>query len=255
MVYFIKTMGRIIIICFFATSSTVNAQVIEHFEDKGQQIEMIVLPNDFKPTDNLLYVDNVKSGDPFFQKVPTYKNQLHKICIKAVKSGANIIQIMKIENVKWSGSYKLNAKAYKVHDYGAFKKRILDKKVMDIQSRTNYSYLTIYRPNYTSSLNDLYNYTIIISKDTLKLRRNTKYKIRIDKEGITDIKILETKTSYSVDIRFGNDYYVRSYAQFPSAMGYQSNAIMIPIGGYVPLLEKVDKDQAEIESSLIENAP
>lgn len=252
-------MRTIIFIFLFFNFFNSNAQVIAHFKYNGKDAEIIILPFDYILPDSLTYIGKLKSGDPYLAESPTYKpnykNQLNIICADAMKAEANVIQMTSFLNVKWKDQYKLKAKGYKVRDVERFKKDVLTKKESERKQMENYATVIIYRPNYTESLNDLKNYKLVINNDTVAPVRNSKFRIRVSKEGKTEIKIMGTNMSLTVDVKFGTNYYVCTYADSPNYSGVQINGIAVPLNGYVSRMELVDAEKGEIESSFIKSNP
>lgn len=242
----------ILLLLFFNTS----AQVIEHFKYNGKDTSIILLPFDFPLPDSLTYIGKLKSGDPYLAESPTYKptykNQLHVLCTDALHEGANVIQITHFTNVKWKEQYNLKGKAYKTKDLSGFRKTLLNKKDADMNQMRSYSNVIIYRPNYTQSLNDLSNYKLIINNDTLTVTKNSKFNIRIEKEGKLEVKVAGKSISQTLDIKFGTNYYLCTHADYPGAYSPASvNHVSIPLGGYVLRIEVAETDKGEIESSMI----
>jgi hypothetical protein len=252
-------MKATILLLFLLHFSNLNAQVIEQFKHKGQDAEIILLPSDYVLPDSCTYVGKLKSGDPYLASSPTfkptYKNQLHVICSDAMLAGANVIQITHCTNVKWRNEFNLKGKAYKVNNYEAFKKNILEKKRAETQQMKDHAEVIIYRPNYTQSLNDLKSFKLCINNDTLQVVKNSKFRVKINKEGTTTIYAIGTKASQTLEIKFGQTYYICAYVYVPNAGPVQANKVSVPLTGYTPRIETVEPDKGEIESSFLKYTP
>ena len=173
---------------------------------------------------------------------------MDRICERADTIGGNIVMITKFDNLKLTERYKLKASVYKVLDIQKFKDSLLKKSV-----EKKISEIILYRPNYTYSLNDLYNFTVIVNNQEYVMRRNSKHIIKINNQTNVDIKIKDSSEKLNFDFKLGNDYYIRCLAYFPNSLSSSSlNSINIPIGGYIPRIQLVEENgKGEIESELI----
>jgi hypothetical protein len=251
-------MRKPILTFLILTVLKINAQVIEHFKYKGKDAEIIILPSDFVIPESLTYVSKLRSGDPYSAPYkPTYTNQLHRLCVDAFNDGANVILINKIVNVKWRDEFNIKGRSFNTADYEAFKNEIFRKKDSIKKLLINYADIIVYRPDYTQSFNDLTIYHLIIGNDTISPMRNSKYKIRVEEEGKTDIKIIGSNTTLPLDIKFGKTYYLCTYAGASDATMQQPriNSISVSTSGYTPQIIITEEEKGEIESSLIKFAP
>lgn len=225
-----------------------NSQSINKYLSNGVEKEMIVVPIDFNLGKNIVLLGVVKSGDPTFLKKSDYKTQLDRICQRADTIGGNIVMITKFDNLKLTERYKLKASVYKVSDIQKFKDSLFKKKAEKRSSE-----IILYRPNYTYSLNDLYNFTVLVNGQEYLMRRNSKHIIKIDSQTNVEIMIKDSGEKLNFDFILGNDYYIRCLAYFPNSnSNYTPNSISIPIGGYIPRIELVKEDgKGEIESEII----
>jgi len=225
-----------------------QSQSINKFTSNGVSKEIIVLPVDFKLDNSIELLGKVKSGNPTFSKKADYKTQLDKICKEADIMGGNIVVITKFDNLKLTESYNLKASAYKVADYEKLKADLFNNH----STAESSSEIILYRPNYTYSLNDLYNFTVVVDNQEYVMKRNTKKIIKITNKSTVELFIKETNEKIKLDIKPNENYYVRCVAYFPNNNGAMTGSIMIPMGGYVPKIKLIDEyGQGEVESKLI----
>jgi hypothetical protein len=225
-----------------------NSQSINKYLSNGIEKEMIVVPIDFNFGKNIELLGTVKSGDPTFLKIADYKTQLDRICKRADTIGGNIVMITKFDNLKLTERYKLKASVYKVSDIEKFKDSLFNKNIEKKSSE-----IILYRPNYTYSLNDLYNFTVIVNNQEYLMRRNSKHIIKIDNQANVEIMIKGSEDKLNFDFELGNNYYFRCLAYFPNSNSTSiPNSISIPIGGYIPKIDLVKENgKGEIESKMI----
>lgn len=225
-----------------------NSQSINKYLSNGIEKEMIVVPIDFKLEGNIKLLGTVKSGDPTFLKISDYKTQLDRICKRADTIGGNIVMITKFDNLKLTERYKLKASVYKVTEIEKYKDSLFNKSAEKKSSE-----IILYRPNYTYSLNDLYNFTVIVNNQEYLMRRNSKHIIKIDSQSNIEIMIKGSNEKLNFDFKLGEDYYVRCLAYFPNSNpNYTPNSLSIPLGGYIPKIELISENgKGQIESSII----
>jgi hypothetical protein len=239
------------ILLLFLTIIFVNychSQSINKYLSNGVEKEMIVVPIDFNLGKNTVLLGTVKSGDPTFLKKSDYKTQLDRICERTDTIGGNIVMITKFDNLKLTERYKLKASVYKVSEIQKFKDSLFKKN-----AESKISEIILYRPNYTYSLNDLYNFSVIVNNQEYVMKRNSKHIIKIDNQTNVDIKIKDSSEKLNFDFELGKNYYIRCLAYFPNTnFSSSSNSISFPIGGYIPRIELVEENgKGQIESEII----
>ena len=242
-----------LILTFFLTVlffNKISGQFINEVFYNEKKMEVLILPSNYKYDSHLIYIGKVRSPDPAFTKNADFKSQLDKLSYKALQKGSNIIVITKLENRKLGERYKLKGKCYNCEDIEEFKKRIFEKK-----SIKEYQEIVLYRPNHTHSLNDLYNFTVIVNGKEYLMKRNTKYFLQIDKKNEISVQIKRSKVKYTIKAGSKNPIYLRCLAYFPkSNLISRPNSIMIPLGRYIPKVDLMDiKGIGQLESSLIKS--
>jgi len=224
-----------------------TSQSINKYISNGVEKEILVVPINFNPGTTATLLGTVKSGDPTFQKKSDYKTQLDKICRKADTIGGNIVMITKFDNQKLTESYMLKASVYKTLDIQKFKDSLFKKN-----SEKTVSEIVLYRPNYTYSLNDLHNFTVIVNDQEYVMKRNSKHIIKIDNQTNVDIRNKETGEKLNFDFKPGNDYYIRCLVYFPNSSVPSFNSINTPIGGYISKIKVENENgKGQIESEFI----
>ncbi len=228
-------------------SNNVFSQFINEFFVNGIKKEILVVPIDYQFDDSIELIGTAKSGDPTFLKVADYKTQLDKVCMKADALSGNIIKITDFDNQKLREAYKIKAKVFKCADYKITKDSLIDKKI------NNISGIVLYRPNYTHSLNDLFDFTVIVDNHEYLIKQKTNQFISFDKDQIIEIMIKGSNDKIKIDFKKGQIHYLRCLAYFPdNGLPTSPNRIMIPLGGYVPRVDLMNKNgQGEIESKII----
>lgn len=241
-----KTIIGLLLFIFLFDNSI--AQSINKYNSDGITKEMIVLPCDFNLNKSLTIVGNVKTGDPSLLKVADFKKQLDKICLRAEKIGGNVIVINKVVNHKLTERYNLKATVYKIKEYNLFK-----DSLFYIDTTNVYSELILYRPNYTYSLNDIVDLTILVNGKEFLLSSNSKFVIRFENKATINIQIKGQEEAINLDTKMGQKYFIRCLVYFPNAMNaYKPNSIIIPFDGYVKNIGLISENgQGEIESCLI----
>lgn len=124
-------------------------------------------------------------------------------------------------------------------------------KRAETQQMKDHAEVIICRPNYTQSLNDLKSFKLCINNDTLQVVKNSKFRVKINKEGTTTIYAIGTKASQTLEIKFGQTYYICAYVYVPNASPVQANKVSVPLTGYTPRIETVEPDKGEVESSFL----
>ncbi len=180
--------------------------------------------------------------------------QLEKAAANAVKEGGNVFRIVRIEDKKQKGIYRFWGEAYHTNEFEQIKQKAADKEKKKFDEGP-YAYITIYRPAYSMGFNDDTQYDIIIN-DTLKLGMwaNTRYILKVAKAGNVKVTIdvHNFMQNMNIDVKPGNNYYVRSYANFPgTGKNVKTGDAQVRVHAYTPYLEKIDEQQGVIESSMI----
>ncbi len=229
-------------------SENVFSQFINEFFVNGIKKEILVVPIDYQLDQSIRLIGIANSGDPTFVKVADYKTQLDKVCAKADALGGNIVMITNFNNQKLREAYKLKAKVFKCSNYNNTKDSMINTKFP-----SNNSGIVLYRPNYTHSLNDLFDFTVIVENQEYLIKRNTKQFIPINNEQLVEIMIKGSDDKIKIDFKPGQTYYIRCLAYFPNyGLSPMPNTIMIPLGGYIPKIDLMNLNgQGEIESKII----
>ena len=241
----------VLFLFFFACSSSAQEVI-----SAGPGKEVIVLPQSYSVDSSYKDLGLIKtSRQSKNKKNGNFIAELGKIAAKTAKEGGNVFQITRIEDQKQRGRYRFWGEAYHTDKYSQLKASITDKKKN--ANNGSFAYLTIFRPAYSQGFNDdsvIYDVTI---NDTLKLemKGNTRYILKITKEGNVKIEVRHKNfvQDMKVDVKMGNNYYVRSYVNFPGAHKYiTTGEFKVKLRGYTPYLEKIDDQlQGEIESSMV----
>jgi len=226
-------------------SNCLFSQVINEFIVDGQKAEIIVLPIDFPVDSRMQRIGTAKSGDPTFKKEANYKTQLDKVSRKAIALGGNVVLITKLNNQKLREAYSLKAEVYKVMDFSSFRDSL-------IVIENSYPGIILYRPNYTHSLNDLVDFTVIVDDKEYLVSRNSIHQIKIKRSGTIEITIKGSDEKIFLDYKADKTYYFRCLVYFPNtSIMPEPNTVIIPIGGYLPNIKFMNTHgQGLIESRM-----
>ena len=246
------------ILILFVFSRRIDAQQLISINQGSTKKDILILPVSFPTSYPSEYgfedLDVVKTGKTP-KKNAGFRVQLEKVAVKAAQFGGNVLQITRIEDLKQGNRYKFRGEVFESEKINEIKAKAEEKKKQKF-SNGPCAYLTIYRPAYSEGFNDSIKYDITIN-DTLKLSMssNSKYILRISKEGKTKISVQHKNfiQDLNVDVKMGVSYFVRNYVSFPGTHKYvTAGEYKVKLRGYTPYLEKIDDElQGEIESSMI----
>ena len=249
----VKTKG-LICLMLLSAGTRVSAQWVINAIQGGTTKEVLVLPASYSIDKSCSDIDKVRTDLLPNKKDADFKTQLDKIAMDVAKKGGNVFQINRIEDHKQAGHYRFWGEAYYTKDYDRIKAEALDKEKKKLSDGTC-AYLTIYYPEYTQGFSGDIKYYITIN-DTLKLElwSNTKYVLKITKAGSVKLKVNQNhfKQNMDVDVKMGNDYYVRSYVNYSGAgKEISTGDYQVHVNGFTPYMEKINEWQGEIESSMV----
>jgi hypothetical protein len=221
----------------------------------GVARQVLVLPFDAtqrKVDSALEEKGTVSTGKPAANVVTDFKKQLEAVAVKAADKGANVLQVTLVKDTRQSGRFMVEGTAYYTDQIATVTHKAqqrTDKKYDD----GKYAYVTLYRPVYERGANDEHTFDIIVN-DTLilKMPANTRYVLKLAREGNVRVAVENSMVSQNIDVKPGNSYYMRCMASFPgSKKVVKMGSIVMPLKGFAPYVELEDELQGSIESSLV----
>ncbi len=213
--------------------------------------EILILPYSYNLDSALTEKGNIKVTK--VKKVSAdFKSQLARAAEQTAEAGGNVFMISRMRDHNQKGKYKVWGTAYYTGDFEQVKTRAIAKKTEKLENG-KYAYLVVYRPSYRSGFNDDKRMVVTIN-DTLKLemKGNTKYMIRLSKEGDLKIAGENDLLVQHLHVQLGKTYYVRPYINIPGTNKLiRSGENNIAVSKRQPYFETVDDLQGALESSLV----
>ncbi len=229
--------------------------VVTEKMDDSTVTEIIVIPKESDFTNELKYVGSIKTGDPSLKRSAPFDEQFKKLLKETISEGGNVLQMTHFENVKQRGLYNLKGDVYYTDKFDSLKTLIQLKRKKKYDKQI--AYVTLFRPVYNHSLNDLKKMYVRIDKDTFEMKANTKFTIKLDRESEYQIYINDQQEPVALNVSFGEHYYIRCFVDFPNstyAPAVRPGAIglSVPVSGYRPGIKILqNKVLGEIESSFV----
>jgi hypothetical protein len=219
----------------------------------GSTKEVLLLPTYYKVDSTWIKLGTIKNEKGISPLFGDFKTQLDQLILAASAKGANIFILDKIKDRRQFEMYNISGNIYHTSQYENAKASFLAAKTKKYESNTC-AYLIIYRPAYTNGYNDEVNFSVFIN-DTIdfEMKAQTKYVIKLTREGTYTLTAgsPETARPFSINIKFGNTYYARTFATFPASGKKVKNVPGVRFSGYNPYLLATDELQGELESSKV----
>lgn len=244
--------GFVVFCCLFSQHLWAQIPYPVKLSD-GTTKEILLLPYFYNTGNDAAELGEIKNKKGVSKRWDEYKIQLDKLLQAAVRKGGNVFALGKIRNLKQQELYNVSGVVFKAGNYEEFKKKAIAAKNKKYDG-SKCAYLVLYRPVYCNGHNDDVNFNVIIN-DTmnLELHANAKYVIKVSHEGKVQLMAggNELMKPISVDVKFGNTYYVRGFVTYPSSARKLKKAHNITFSGYSPYLMDTDELLGELESSTV----
>ncbi len=169
-------------------------------------------------------VGDLKIGESGFTKNCSYNEVLDKAKIAAIKAGANVIKLTEIKAPDFASTcYRIKAKLYRNTDAEALAKlndKLNAKNKSRLPEDADYAIIHFYRPNAGAGF--LLGYKIKSENDSIigRLRNGEKFTYKTNKFGLQEFfGELETKESVKIDVKKGQEYFVRCAVEMGIVLG------------------------------------
>lgn len=187
--------------------------------------EIIVLKKDASVPPDAVKVGSVKMGDAMRFSCG-YEKTLTSLKEKAAELNGNLIKLTKIKQPDfYSTCYRMWADVYQIKDTEGWahneqvKKDSLVKSLIPEDAR--YALLYVYRPQ--SSYGFAVNYNVHIDTTELRMKNGKGYMVKLPVEGpLTIWTRTEKKKELTLDVKFGQVYFVRCGVQMGVVVGVPS---------------------------------
>jgi hypothetical protein len=194
------------LLVFVSCSPKITTSISKTYATLNYEEEVRVLSISDSEPDNSELLGTVKIGDSGFTVDCNLTMVIDKAKIEARKVGGNAIKITKHSPPNFWGSscHRITANILKVDSWDNYIDTPIDSALID----ADYALLHIYRH---SGAGALINYDLHLG-DTVICRVQNKWKeiVKINKDGLNTLWArTEAKAELPINIKFGNEYYIR----------------------------------------------
>jgi len=206
--------------------------------------EVVIIPFDFPIGNDLKDLGKIASPYKRVGEANDFKAQLGQVSLKVKARNGNVLRVTSINDFTHINHYQIKGEAYFTNNPEALRKNIEKVRNKKFDSGSM-AYLVIYRPD-----NIGINRIRVYINDTpvqVMTGEGSRYIYRVKREGRYKIAD-DNKDSLTVDLRYGNSYYVKMSFE----TGYQTG-MSIKHHGYWSSIKSVDNYQGELESSVVKN--
>lgn len=219
-----------LLLLFVSCSSSKSTISNNSFKPLSENETVYVLPDDTNPPKTAELIGEFKAVDGGLTTDCSYNEQLEKAKNEARKAGANLVHIQSLKYPDgWSTCFRLKGSLYYEADENIVQKyeRIITKQNKStLPEDAPYAMIYFYRP---SGQGALIGYKIRYNDDTVigRTRNNEKfsYKITDFGEHVFWTKT-ENKASVLIDIKEGEEYYVRCGMKMGAFVGVPEMAVI-----------------------------
>lgn len=168
--------------------------------------EIVVLNiNQKAPIDSKI-LKEIKLGYGLLYKNCDYNSIINKVKFEAKKIGGNLIKITESKPLDILGEscYKIKADILKVKDLSEYK--LMNNK--NEQSKNDFSLLSIYR--HINKSGSLLQYNLFLGDSLItRVKSNFKKTIKINKEGLYNLRTEKDSIGIPINILLGKNYYIK----------------------------------------------
>jgi hypothetical protein len=190
-----------------------------------ENAEIMVLQTYQKQPDSCIKLGEFHIGDNGFSTDCGYNKVIEAAKAVVRKAGGNILNITTFTGPGFSTCYRLTADIlYRPH-LVVLLNRINSTQdsitKVKFHGATNYAILNVYRPLSLSGAGGLISYNVRIKDSVIfRAKKGSRGEVKLYKEGKTTIwGETETKDSVTIDVKFGQEYFLRSDLQMGALVG------------------------------------
>lgn len=194
------------------------------FEPLDSDTEILIVKQNEKIPINSKFIGEVKIGDSGFSTNCGYLKVIGEVKLTAKKSGANLVHLTEVRKPNFASTcYRIKAKLYRNLNQEVLS-NLSKKNNFENQSRlpsdADYAVIYFYRPkNFTGSL---IGFKIRMDDETVigRVRNGEKFEYKIKDFGKHEFwGKTESKSSVIIDVKKGQEYFVRCGLSFGVAVG------------------------------------
>ena len=201
--------------------SNLSDSKFPRIEDNSQ---IFVLGINEKIPENSRFVGDLKVGDSGFSTDCGYETVIENAKMTAKKSGANLIQLIQVKEPNLASTcYRIQAKLYRnleIDELSELSAKQDLKNRSRLPDNANYANVYFYRPkNFAGSI---IGYKIRLDNDSIigRVRNGEKFEFKTSNYGKhTFYGVTESKDSVVIDIKKGQEYFVRCGIKMGIAVG------------------------------------
>ncbi|MDR2065485.1 MAG: hypothetical protein LBP85_07255 [Prevotellaceae bacterium] len=232
-----------VLTCLFmlvSCSPKITTSISKTYSALNYEEEVIVLSISDSEPDNAELLGTVKVGDSGFSVDCNLTMVIDKAKIEARKIGGNAIKITKHSppTILGSSCHRITANILKVDNWDNYFTANADSALID----ADYALLHVYRH---SGAGVLINYDLHLG-DTVICRAQNKWKetVKIYKDGLNTLWArTEAKAELPINIKFGNEYYIRCSLTTGFFVGHPKLELVENTIGQMEILSIPEKKQ------------